>query len=299
MLIAFVYDKIYIPSIISDASFGYSSSSVLRRFRYLRVDDLFRINYVLFPSGILPMVALLAFRRQDPLGRVITLVSLLYFGFFYFQAFVALHHFVPVMLLPLVVFWRMYLHQESWLRRVSLPAVVLTSVVALWLSLPRHFEINRTVRAIGQKTAFLVGDYSTDFQTQVGRAHLLFKFIPPDWEVPDATTELVSGYGSIIYYATRPKTLNMPINYIVQSLGDPAPLGSTRVAADKVAALYVKDVQQWHRDRFRRLQTDYRSPLYDIPRTTLFQHWGAPQGKYTIDLKHVLTRFRSIGRDKS
>ncbi len=298
MLFAFVYDKIYIPSIVGDTDFGYPAGSILSRFRFLKLDDLSRINYILFPCGILPFISLLAFRWQDSLARVITIVSLFYFAFFYFQAFIALHHFVPVMLLPQVVFWRIYLHHQRWFRRLSLPGVALASVVAFWMSLPRHFEINRTVRPIGQRTAFLVGDYNTAYREQVRHAKLLFKLIPPDWEVKDPAKELVSGYCSIIYYSTRPKTPNTPINYVVQPLGNIAPHGFTKIVDDETVALYVRDLQQWNRDRFRHLRTDYRSVFYDIPRTTLFRHWGIPQMQYSIDLKRLIIGSWSSVRNK-
>lgn len=287
ILIAFVYDNIYSPWVIGTANLVYRSSGILNRMRYLRLIEFSRICYGLFPSGILPFVSLLFFRWQDRFARVITIVSLSYFVFFFFQAFVALHHFVPVMILPLVVFWRLYLHHQKWFRRVSLPAVALTSVVAFWLSLPRSFEINRTVRPIGQKTAILVGDYDTDFRTQVKHAELFFNLIPPDWEVEDPAKELVSGYASIIYYSTRPKPPCTEIHYIVQSIGDPKPTGFTKIAADEEAAIYVKDLKEWEGDRFQELCTDYRSPLYDIPNTTLFFYRGIPEGDILIDLRRV------------
>jgi hypothetical protein len=290
ILVAIAYEKIYMLSIIGDSVLGYDSGSVFRRLQFLRVDDISRINYVMFPCGILPLISLFAFRWQDSLSRMITFVSISYFLFFYFQAFVALHHFVPVMILPLVVFWRVYLHQQRLSRRSILTAVALMGFLAFWLSFPRHFEINRSVRAIGQKTSFRIGDYVTNYREQVRHEEILSKFISPDWEVKNPTEELVSSNCSIIYYSTRPKHPGTPINYIVQPLGNKTPPGFIKVADDEVAAFYVKDLEEWHRDRFRHQRTDYRSLLYDIPRITLFQHWGAPKGNYSIDLR----RFRII-----
>jgi hypothetical protein len=287
-ILAFAYNKFYIASIVGEGGSGFPLRGLLGRFRYLRLDDLSRINYVLFPSGILPFLFLLAFYWQDPLARAIAFVSLSYFIFFFSLAFVALHHFVPVMILPLVVFWRLYLGYPKLPRRLSIPVIALAGVLSLWLSLPRHFEINRTIRAIGQRTAFLIGDYNSDYQTLAQRAKLLFKLIPPDWKVQDPTKELVSGYCSLIYYSTRPKAPDIRINYILQPLYYQGAPKFIKIADDNVAALYVKDLQQWHNDRMRSFRTDYRSPLYDIPRTTLFRHWGAPKGAYTIDLKKMM-----------
>jgi hypothetical protein len=294
VLIASLYDNFYMPFMGREIGSSYPFHSVLSRWRYLRVDDLSRIGYVLFPSGIFPLISLLGCRWQDSWARIITIVSAAYFAFFYFQAFVALHHFAPVMVLPLVVFWRIYLQQQRRLRCVIVIALTATSIISLWLSLPQHFDVDRTVRSIGQRTAYLVGDYDTDYPEQVRHYELSFKLIPPGWDVEDPTKELVSGYGSIIYYSTRLKPPNTSINYLVQPLGHPVPPGFTEIADDKLAALYVKDTEQWFRDRFPlHLRTDYRSPLYDIPRSTLFYFRGIPEGQYSIDLKR-LTRLKRL-----
>lgn len=294
-VIALVYEKVYVPSVIADSALGYPSTSILGRFRYLRIDDLIRINYALFPGGILPFIFLFAFSWQDMFGRIITIISLGYFVLFYFQAFIALHQFVPTMVLPLVVFWRIYLHYKGWLRRLILPAAAVAGVFALWLSLPEHFQINRTHRGIGQVTAYLVGNYDVDYQP-IKHVNLLLKLIPPDWEVQDPSQELVGSPFSIIYYAAHSMAPDAKVNYVVQQLSEPAPPGFTKIADDRVAALYIKDMQQWNRDRFRHLRTDYKSPLYDIPRTTLFRYWGARYGEYGIDLGAQPVLWRLFGR---
>jgi hypothetical protein len=279
---------------IGDAEYGYSSGSLLNRIRYLRFDDLSRFAFILFPTGLLPALALPAWRWQDRLARLITLTSLGYFGFFFFQAFVALHHFVPVMILPLVVFWRIYLYHQNWFRRVSLPAIVATSIVAMVLSLPRHFELNHSLRSIGQKTAYLAADYHSDYRQVVKHNEILFELMSPDWKVEDPANELVGSANSIVYYAALPKPAGTSINYIVQDLSEPTPTGFTQVADDQVVALYVRDAQEWQADRFRSLRTDYRSRLYDIPRTTLFAHWWEQLKGPVFDLKYYLSRLKSM-----
>ena len=269
LLIAVVYEKLYAPWILGNAGLGYASSSILGRLRYLRFDDFSRLNYGLFPSGILPFVSLLAFRWQDSLARVISIVCLLYFILFYSQAFIALHHFVPVMVFPLVVFWRIYLHRERSFQRVSLPAVVFTTFIALLLSLPRHFEVDRSVRAIGQRTAYLVADYHTDYPSTVRHAELLFNLIAPDWKVKNPRRELVGGYCTIIHYSARPRPHRTPISYIVQPVSNPPPVSTIKIADNSIAAVYSTIYQQWDDDRFQNLRTDFRSPLYNIPRATL------------------------------
>lgn len=285
IVFGFLYERVYIPLVVGEVGLGYSSKSIVERFRYLRWDDFSRINYALFPGGILPFVFLLAFRWQDSFGRLIALVSLIYFGVFYFPAFTALHHFVPVIIFPLVVFWRLYLFQKDRWRRLMLPAAAVAAALSLWLSLPGHFELNRTHRAIGVATVYRISDYTVDFRL-LNHANLLLKLIPPDWNVIDPSRELVVSPYTIIYYALKPKDPKTEVNYIIQLLEELPPFGFTKIADDKIAALYVKDLEQWQRDRVRILRTDYQSRIYATPRSTLFPHWGIREGQYSIDLGH-------------
>jgi hypothetical protein len=283
LVVGFLYEKVVVPSVAGTSMIGYSSSSVIARFHFLNLDDFSRINFALFPSGILPFMSLFALRWQDSLGRVLSVLTVMYFAVFYVPAFVALHHFVPVMIFPLVVFWRLYLFHVDHLRRIVLPAAAVAAGVSLWLSLPRHFEINRIHREIGQATDYRVAEYSIDYR-KINHADLMLKLVSPDWDVKDPFQELVASPYTIIFYALKPKDSHSNINYIVQLLREPPPSGFTKIADDGVAGLYVRDLQQWQKDRFRSLRTDYQSKLYYIPRTTLFPHWGVREGKYSVDL---------------
>ena len=294
LVIGLLYEKVYIPSVVGDINVGYSSKSILERFRYLRVDDFSRINLALFPGGILPFISLLAFRWQDSFGRIIAAVTLVYFGVFYFPAFIAFHQFVPAIIFPLVVFWRLYLFHKDRSGHVLLPMGAVAAGVSLWLSLPHHFEINRTQRQIGQATDYRVAGYTIDYQ-MLKHASLLLELISPDWDVTDPSQELVVSPYSIIFYSLKPKTSESKVNYIIQPLGEPSPPGFTKITDDKIAGLYVRDLEQWHRDRFRRLRTDYQSQIYYIPRGTLFRHWGVRQQQYSIDLGSQRLLWRVFG----
>ena len=79
----------------------YGMVGLLRQFAFLQWADWRRIAYLVVPSGIIPATALLAWRWQDWVARTLTVVTITYWGFFYVQAHISLHHFVPIMLLPL------------------------------------------------------------------------------------------------------------------------------------------------------------------------------------------------------
>jgi hypothetical protein len=285
LVVLVAYEKVYVPWATGGAGMGYRTASILSRLQYLKLDDLSRALYVLVPAGILPGLSLLAFRRHDPVGRSLAVVSVAYFLFFYLQAFIALHHFVPVMILPLVVFWRVVLRRKVSWWPVGLAAV--SAVLALWASLPRHFIVDRTTREIGRTTLYRIGNYGgkyADHRTAIERQPLLFSLFAPDWEVRDPSHELIGSPLGIIHYSVRPAGSGSDINYIVQPVADPPPAGFTRVAEDGAGVVYVKDLERWRRDRFRSLRTDFRSPIYDIPRETLFRHWGVRMKTYTINL---------------
>jgi len=294
IVVTLVYNRFHLTPNVEGGSVGFPLQSILGRFRFLRFGDLGRFVWVALPVGVLPFLSLFALKRQDAYSRFVTVIAACYFAVFYFPAFVALHHFVPVMILPLIVFWRSWLNWEAdgalsgRFRSIALATVLAIAAVSLALSLPRHFEINRTVRTIGEKLDFRIGDYETTHREQVRHAQLLFRLIPPDWEVEDPSRELVTGYSSLIYYATRPKRSETRINYVVQPVAAPVDPDLSLIGDDGTAALYVRDQEEWEADRMQSLRTDYRSPLYDVPRTTLFRHWGEPRGSYTLDVKSLL-----------
>jgi len=291
MLGMFLYQKLIIPWASGGTQVVESSFGVADRLAYLRLDDLSRLLFILVPSGILPALSLLAFRWQDAVGRSLTVVTVGYFLFFYVIAFVALHHFIPVMLLPLAIFWRLYLHQGDRLKIVARRWLVATAAaaaaLAFWMSLPRHFEVDRTMRRLARSV-----DIRIDRQQlrEAGRdpslelQQVLFKLFPPGYAPVDPGEQLVIADGPILYYSKRSQGLSADINYIVQPSSAEPPAGFVEVGDTGFTSAYVRDIARWKADRFNPPRTDYRSPLYAIPRETLFRNLGRPAGNYTIDL---------------
>jgi hypothetical protein len=282
--ILYVAVEILLPSVV-ESELGYPASSILERFQYLRLDDWRRVIYMVVPGGIIPALALVAVRQQDRIARSLTFATLGYSLVFYVPAFTNLHHFVPVMILPIAVFWRIVLRhpRPRWL----VGAALVGGAAAFFMSLPRHFDIDRTMRQIGKATAYRIGDYGgqhfTDHRaTHEGQA-LLQHLFAPDWDVADPSAELVGGL-HLTYYASQDVEPGFATTYVVQSTSAPPPSGFSKVGEDDTGAVYVRDVELWHRDRFHPRRTDYRNRLYDIPRTTLFPYWGIPAKKYTLNL---------------
>lgn len=288
LFLGLLYDRVLLPILSGTAEISFSSSSIIGRIRYIRMFEFLRLNFGIFPVGILPFFALFFFNWQDNYARLISFITLGYFLIFLFVAFTALHHFIPIMVLPLIVMWRIVLLHPVWDRRIVFAAVIFAGVVSLTVSLPRSFTINRTIRSIGQKIDIKLGADQLDFQTLISHEGLFSKIVQPDWLVDDPAEELVSTPLALIYYATRPKNTDSSGNYLIQLLSEPAPTGYSLVGSDQTASLYVHDQAEWNADRFQNWNTEYRSPLYAIPRGTLYYYRVETKGTRVFDLIELL-----------
>jgi hypothetical protein len=265
---------------------------VAGRFRYLRFDDIQRVLWVVIPAGILPVLALPQLRRQDAIARVLAVMAVLYFALFYIIAFTALHHFAPVSLLLIVIFWRLALKSPATARRTGV--TVAAAAVALWLSLPRSLALDRTMRPIGAATVWNEGDYNgsyDEYRLAYDHKGLLLELFKPFWEVADPAAEFVGSPWLQIRYS-RHGAILPETNYVVQPLSDPAPAGFTRLAADSTAALWVRDLDRWRADRFRPRDTEWQSPALRVRRETLFWMLGVEAGTFDLDMRRLLARLR-------
>ncbi|MCA9968865.1 MAG: hypothetical protein KC425_01555 [Anaerolineales bacterium] len=288
LLLVALYEVVFIPAVLGGASAGEGASGTLRRLRYLTFTDWQRLGFLLFPGGILPAVSLFFWRRQDALARVVTVITLLLFGFFYVTAFIALYHFVTGMILPLIVFWRLWLAAPPRQQRLALPLATGGVLLALWLSLPHSGALFRVTRDIGSRTLFLVGDPAAGLRGVVAESNVMAAVVRFDWDVPDPAVELVGSPLGVVYYADRRGPVTAAHDYVVLPAGEAPPPGWQAFNETAGVVLYVRDTAVAERDRYQALAVDYRSPLYDIPRATLFRHWGEPQQQYDLDVAALL-----------
>lgn len=284
ILVTLGYEQIY--TAIAGVDFE-ARAFQSNRLRFIRLDDFSRVLYLIVPSGILPALSLLAVRKHDGVGRLVAIVTGLYFVFFYLPAYTALHHFVPVMVFPLIVFGRLLIRREP--QKLLLCASAVCGALALWLSLPRSFEINRTMRGIGYMTEYTLGDYSGDYagyREAHERSGILYALFNPHWIVADPAREFIGSPFLQIHYASRkPNSRASEINYLILPVSDEAPAGFEMISRDDFAAVYVKDVSRWNRHRYGSFETTFRSRVYDIPRETLTPIWDTRN--YTIDMRTV------------
>lgn len=278
-----LYERLFLAPALPGIAID-TSGSILERIRYLNFIDVRRVLFLVIPAGILPALALLAWRRQDPLARQLTLCCVFYFLFFYAQAFIALHHFVPVMILPVVVYWRIALTGDA---RWPVGAAALAGALSLVLSLPRSFALDRSTRAIGRATDVRVGNLNGDWAAYTEALHArvgVRSLFRPEWEVADASRERVGDAMGVLYYASQARRAADTVNYVIQSEGAAPPAGFSPVATQPGLAIFVRDTARWRRDRETPPRTDYRAAAYDLPRSTLYRFIGIPARAYQVDL---------------
>jgi len=268
-----------------------SAEFVASRLVFLRFDDYGRLLFLVIPCGIVPAVSLLAVRRQDPVARALAVACGLYFITFYCLAFVALHHFAPVMILPLAVFWRMVLREKRADRVALLAAAGL--LISFWLSLPGHFQIDRSVRRLAAAAVYDVDEQAAreaGSDVEQLRQELIFALFTPSFEPLDPNEEFLITDGPWVYYARRGPGEVSGANYVIRSVPQGRLPGFVKIADNELGASFVRDAGRWHQDRTRTPRTDFASPIYRIPRETLFRHIGRPAGNYDVDLAKVLCR---------
>jgi hypothetical protein len=262
---------------------------ILRYFAFLQFTDWKRLGLVLIPCGIVPAIGLFLWRRQDPGTRLLTLVTLGYFLFFFFLAHISLHHFVPVMILPVVVAARLWNAEASSAAHWRL-AWQVAAAAAVLLSLPGSFALADGRRRVGAAITETVGGYTESAPEVLRATTLLHALFPYDWEssVPD------SSYGGSPLawnrYARR-GPITQETNYVLTRLDSPAPDGMRLIASDSGAALYLRSDSVWRMHRALRPPTPPGSRVYYIPRGILFHRpYPVAEGPRIIDVVATLKR---------
>lgn len=250
---------------------GGEYESLLSRFAYLQVADLRRTLFALAPCGIVPGLALLAWRRFDGASRALALVALGYFLFFYVQAYVSLHHFVPAMLLPLAAFWRSGFAAEPTSAPRTRLAVAAGLALSLWLSWPAVWTPLVHARRVGERLHAQVEGYEHSAPASLAAASALRHLFPPGLapQVP------VESYGGSPYiwnrYAQRAGDERAPTaNYWLAPEQLAPPPGAERVANENGFALYVRSRDEWSADAHKPLPHPPGAALYAIDRGRLF-----------------------------
>ncbi len=266
----------------------YGLAGLVRRFAYLQLTDVRRFLFLAVPCGILPVIALFAWRRQDQLARALTLTTAAAFLFAYLQLHASLHYYIPAMLLPLVVYWRLDVWRSGH-RRHFLVATAVAAVASLAIALPARLQPLNVTRSVAHSIDFRVSGYHEMAPAAFRASTLLNAVVPYDWDprVPEAS--LGSSPLVLSYYANR-RPGDATTNYVLQRLADPPVPGATLLAENVEFAVYVSDSSVHRRHLALRPPTPAGARVFYIPRGILFRTEPLPDGTQVIDLPAIAGR---------
>lgn len=277
------------PLVVALGAFGpgkeLKTGALLDRFNYVQLTELRRFLYVILPCGILPALALGWWRKHDNLSRTVALVTVVYFGITYIQAYASLHYYIPSMLLPLAVYWR-----TDWVvaeqRKLLWAGTAAAALIALWISWPVSAVPYLAARQVGAAVDDRVGGYDVSSAEQFRASALLNKLLPPDW---DASVPARAHGGSALtwnfyaHIADKGKT-----NYFLQRAADAPPAFAMQLAGNREFRLFVRDSAVWAHHRGLRPHSPAGARVYQIPRAVLFK---AGSGDLRIfNVKRILRR---------
>jgi hypothetical protein len=267
---------------------------LLKKFAFLQWADWRRVLFMIVPSGILPALALLAWRWQDKVARTLTVVTVVYFCFFYIQAHIALHYFVPAMLLPMVVFWRFEELEHSRRKRLANACFAVTSILAFTISLPMNATPHTSARFVGVSVQDRIGGYDNLEPAAFLRSSMLRHIFPYAWD-PKVPFESYGGSPlQWYYYAHRTGEAECYVNYVLQASDNPPPIGMRLLAEEYGVKLYVGNDSLWASHRALRPPTPTGSKVYQIPRGILFRSVPLQNGPPIINMVDVA---ESLGID--
>lgn len=250
------------------ASDEFGAGNLLGRLRFVTPFEVERFAYWIVPCGILPALGLLAWFWQDRLARVLALCALGYFGFFYLQAYRVLpHHFAPVPILALIVFWRL-----APVRRYPGPVagLALAGVLAgLWLAAPAHWAPHTHTADFARQITYEDSRYDQMAPAEFRIAHdLLGAAFPMDF-ADDAPARRYIGSPLAWYtYAAGPKAADVPAIYVIRA--GPAVAGETQLAQADGHVLVTSDPAAYEADRDRGGLARSLNDLFYVPRRVIF-----------------------------
>ncbi|MGB3179084.1 MAG: hypothetical protein WBA90_14530 [Albidovulum sp.] len=285
----------------------FGAGNIITRLRFVTFADFSRFGFWAVPAGILPALFLLTWPMQDRLARALTLVTLGYFLFFYFQAYrVLLHHFIPAMIPPLVIMYRSQLWSDA---RFAMPlrgAATALLILSTWLSWPGEMKMHGFEREIGQHVTTEGpifernprgdGDRFRGFdQSALDVAHVLLgKLFPITYGEDDPKDHF---YGAPLvwwYYSEFDKPEGQVINYILKPIDQATEADGTLFDSLDGYGLYIPDMALYQAHGATQLPVDTGASIYVTPRRVIYGHGAKTGERVVIDIVPPIKRL--LGR---
>ncbi|HEX7123868.1 MAG TPA: hypothetical protein VF178_15935 [Gemmatimonadaceae bacterium] len=267
----------------------YGVVGLLGYFAFLQLTDWERVLYVAIPCGLIPVVTAARWGSLDTVARTIVLVAAAYFLVFFIQAYTALHHYVPSMILLLAAHWHALAQWDDARARRWSHLTLAGGAVALALAWPREAAPHRATEAVGRAIAQRVGDYEASDPAVFRASTLLSALFPYDW-----ATEVPEAYGGSPLawnrYAHHGGEIDSSINYVLQGDDMPPPAGMREVGRGDGAVVYVRSDSVWQADRARQPATATGSRWLSVPRGVLFRTEPRGEASPVIEVVPLLAR---------
>ncbi|WP_209509838.1 MULTISPECIES: hypothetical protein [unclassified Ruegeria] len=256
---------------LTGVSSEFNTGSILRRLRYVTIFDTGRFLFWLLPCGILPGLALLAWRWQDKLSKALTLTVIAYVLFFYVQAYRILpHHFAPAAVIPLIVFWRLRPVQAA-----PAPALVCALagvMVSAWISWPESLRPFTLTRDLGHRITIETetAPFPDLDEIRVVQA-LLDKAFPPIWTQAELENRYMAGGLSVYVHAGMPAPDNTVADYFIRAASEPLQDGEVMIGeAVEDRILVMRDRAAYESDFGNADVPISIARVYHVPFDTIF-----------------------------
>ena len=262
LVLGLVFADLMAPS----GEFGLKS--LLTRLRFVSVFEIERLAYLAVPCGLIPAAGLLALGWQDRETRAMALMALGYGTFFYVQAYRVLpHHFAPIPVLALIVFWRLR-PVIRW--PVAATGLALTGVIAGgFLARPADWHPHTGTGDFASRISFEQNAYRDADPDDLLVAHaLLGAAFPMDYSENASDRIFIGSPLSWYSHAMGAKPADTPVDYTIRA-GIAGP-GEHVLAS---AGNHVLVTHDWEIHKADQSRTDLiRSinPLFYVPRRIVF-----------------------------
>ncbi|MBL9059191.1 MAG: hypothetical protein JNK88_04105, partial [Mangrovicoccus sp.] len=278
---------------VSSARDEFSAGNLAERLRFVTVFWPQRMLFWILPCGILPALAILAWRWQDSLARAVSLLTVGYAMFFYIQGYRVLpHHFAPVMVLPLIVYWRLA-PVVAHPGRAALLALSGLAVAAA-LSMPGGFRPHLYGRDFGARIAISAptGSYADDPSRLAAVTAVMGEAFPMLWGEGAWKSRYLGSPLSWYIHALQPKRPGQRIDYhIAPASVGPLPEGQTLIASVDGYVMTVTDPEIYAADVLRGGWQRTIGATYYVRRNAIFGSGGRGWPRPVIDLYDVASTF--------